>query len=407
MPYQQRGETPMPNWTTFEAFLKEAQATPTDQRQTLVDTLLRERLYWPWVNDNMVTFIYSAPNTVRVALNLDTIKSDPPFAPLERLEGTSLFYVTRQFERDDLLDYLLAVNDPMTPLAQERDIVRRIERFWHTDPRNPAKITSGQADVSVVRLDHARPFPDWSKLNRVPRGKIHNHTISSKQLGFDDRQLWVYTPPDYDETFDKEYPMLILQDGQWMFGALQIPQMADALIKHGVLEPLIIVSKHSGNQQDRIKNYVSNDKHYNYLMLELLPFMQANYRVDATNLGIGGVSAGGIAAAHAALKNPAVFERIIMISPPLGKGIAQDELRKYKDRFEKAKKLPERIFHAVGRYESRSRFLLPSQVLNAVLSQRDDVAYHYTEIGSGHGLVAFRSVFPEALQWAFPGKVGV
>lgn len=397
----------MPNWKTFEAFLQDALATPPDQRQTVVDDLLRERIYWPWVDGNRATFIYSAPNTVRVALNLDTIQSDPPFAPMKRLEGTSLFYVTRQFQDDDLLDYLLAVNDPMTPLAQERDIVRRIERFWRTDPRNPLKIQTGQAEVSVVRMNNARPFPDWGKLHRVPRGKVHHHTIGSKQLGFTDRQLWVYTPPDYDDTFDKEYPMLILQDGQWMFGALQIPLMADALIKHGVLEPLIIVSKHSGNQQDRIKNYVSNDKHYNYLMLELLPFMQANYRVDPTNLGIGGVSAGAIAAAHASLKNPGVFERLIMVSPPLGKGIAQDQLRQYKDRFEKAKKLPERIFQSVGRYESKSRFVLPAQVLYGVLSKRDDIAYRYIEVGSGHGLVGFRSVFPEALQWAFPGAVGV
>lgn len=397
----------MPNWKTFEAFLQDALATPPDQRQTVVDDLLRERIYWPWVDGNRATFIYSAPNTVRVALNLDTIQSDPPFAPMKRLEGTSLFYVTRQFRDDDLLDYLLAVNDPMTPLAQERDIVRRIERFWRTDPRNPLKIQTGQAEVSVVRMNNARPFPDWGKLYRVPRGKVHHHTISSKQLGFTDRQLWVYTPPDYDDTFDKEYPMLILQDGQWMFGALQIPLMADALIKHGVLEPLIIVSKHSGNQQDRIKNYVSNDKHYNYLMLELLPFIQANYRVDATNLGIGGVSAGAIAAAHASLKNPGVFERLIMVSPPLGKGIAQDQLRQYKDRFERAKKLPERIFQSVGRYESKSRFVLPAQVLYGVLSKRDDIAYRYIEVGSGHGLVGFRSVFPEALQWAFPGAVGV
>ncbi len=397
----------MPNWKSFEAFLQDAQAALPEQRQAIVDELLRERIYWPWVEGNRATFIYSAPNTVRVALNLDTIQADPPFAPMQRLEGTSLFYVTRQFQDDDLLDYLLAVNDPMTPLAQERDIVRRIEQFWRTDPRNPAKIQTGQAEVSVVRMNNARPFPDWGKLNRVPRGQVHQHTISSKQLGFTDRQLWVYTPPDYDDTFDKEYPMLILQDGQWMFGALQIPQMADALIKHGVLEPLIIVSKHSGNQQDRIKNYVSNDKHYNYLMLELLPFMQANYRVDATNLGIGGVSAGAIAAAHASLKNPGVFERLIMVSPPLGKGIAQDQLRQYKDRFEKAKKLPERIFQSVGRYESKSRFVLPAQVLYGVLNKRQDVAYRYVEIGSGHGLVAFRSIFPEALQWAFPGEVGV
>lgn len=218
----------MPNWTSFEAFLKDALATPTEQRQGLVDALLRERIYWPWVVGNQATFIYAAPNTKRVALNLDTIKADPPFAPLQPLEGTTLFYLTRRFERDDLLDYLLAVNDPMTPLAKERDIVSRIRNYWRVDPRNPDKIDTDQMQVSVVRMENARPFPDWGKFNQVPRGKIHHHTISSKQLGFTDRTLWVYTPPNYEETFDQEYPMLILQDGQWMMGPLQIPQMADA-----------------------------------------------------------------------------------------------------------------------------------------------------------------------------------
>lgn len=392
----------MPRWNSFYAFLGEAQQTPPEQRQALVDDLLRERQDWPWVEENIATFIYVGMGVRRVALNLDVIPGDPPFAPMVNLEGTSLWYVSREFDRDDLLDYLLAVNDPMTPLANEKDIVSRISRFWRLDPMNPVKMSTAQMNVSVLRMADARPFPDWSKMVRVPRGQVYEHTINSTQLRFSGRKVWVYTPPDYEDNPGKMYPLLIFQDGQWAVGPLQLPYIADALIKHSQMQPCVVAMVQSGDQKDRIKNYVSNDKHYLFVLTELLPFLQTQYRIDSANLGIGGVAVGAIAAAHAALKNPAVFSHLIMISPPLGKGIAQEQLRTYIGRFESAAVLPKRIFQSVGRYETRARFYLPAQILNAVLVQRQDTAYTFVEIGSGHGLVAFRSILPEALAWAYP-----
>jgi len=394
-------------WDTFDAFLEQAQSTPVDERQALVDNLLRGRSEWPWINGKRATFIYTSLAAERVALNLDTIETDPPFDPMTQLEGTTLWYVTRAFTDDDLLDYLLAVDDPMTPLANDKNIMQRITDHWQVDPRNPAKMVTAQMTVSVLRMSGARPFPDWTKMHRVPRGNIEEHSIDSNQLGFNNRKVWVYTPPGYEPDADTQYPLLILQDGQWCVGPLQIPHMTDTLIKHNRMEPVIIAMVQSGDQRDRIKNYVSNDKHYLFLLMELLPFLQTHYPIDSTNLGIGGVAVGAIAAAHAALKNPAVFTHLAMISPPLGRGIAQDQLREYIDRFENANALPRRVFQSVGRYETRSRFYLPARALQAVLSKRDDVAYKYTEIGSGHGLIAFRSIFPEALAWIYSSKAGV
>jgi len=393
----------MARWTSFLNFLAEAQQTPEDQRQALVDELLRERLEWPWIEKYQATFIYVSIGAKRVALNLDTIKGDPPFAPMTKLEGTTLWYVNREFERDDLLDYLLAIDDPMTPLATEKDVVGRISNHWRVDPLNPTKMNTAQMTVSVLRMGQARPFPDWTKMTRVPRGKIFEHSMNSTQLNFNHRKVWVYTPPGYDDMGPSfMYPLLILQDGQWGVGPLQVPAIADALIKHNRMQPVVIAMVQSGDQKDRIQNFVSNDKHYLFVLTELLPFLQTQYRIDSANLGIGGVAVGAIAAAHAALKNPAVFSHLIMISPPLGKGIAQDKLKEYVGRFEKANVLPKRVFQSVGRYETRSRFYLPAQVLNSVLTKREDVDYQFTEIGSGHGLVGFRSIMPEALAWAFP-----
>jgi enterochelin esterase-like enzyme len=395
----------MARWNSFADFLAEAEKiTSNGQRQALVDELIDERRDWPWVEGNKATFIYSSLGARKnVALNLDTIKGDPPFAPMTNMPGTTFWYVTREFETDDLLDYLLAIDDPMTPLATERDIVSRVSNYWRVDPMNPLRMRTAQQEVSVLRMGEARPFPDWSALRAVPRGKVNEHAIDSFNLGYKGRKLWVYTPPGYEGS-GMVYPLLILQDGQWANGPLQVPYIADALIKHKRMKPVVIAMVQSGTQPERVREYTVNDRHYAALLTEVLPFVQVNYRIDSTTLGVGGVALGAVAAAHAALKNPAVFNSLIMISPPLGKGDSEDLLMQLEQRFGGAEVLPRRIFQSVGRYEAKSRFVKPAHELKAILSAKPKVAYQFTEIGSGHGLVGFRSIFPEALAWAFPGE---
>ncbi len=395
----------MPRWTDFDTFVAEVERARRDgDRQTLVDELMIERREWPWIQGNKATFIFNSLGARKnVSLNLDTIKADPPFAPLKQLEGTTLWHLTRTFAEDDLLDYLLAVDDPLTPLSQEADILARVTQFWRVDPANRLKMSTEQQDVSVLRMTDARPYLDWTALGAVPRGTVDTLTFDSDQLHFKGRSLWVYTPPGYEGS-GLAYPLLILQDGQWANGPLQVPAIADALIKHNRLAPLVIAMVQSGAQSERLLEYTSNDQHYNSLVLEILPLMQSQYRIDSAHIGIGGVANGAVAAAHAALKNPAVFNSLIMISPPLGKGQDEDLLSQYRARFEQASVLPSRIFQSVGRYEGKARFLRPAQALHNILDKRSMNGYTYTEIGSGHGLVAFRSIMPEALAWAFPPK---
>lgn len=394
----------MPRWDSFDSFMTEATEADTDQRQELVNDLLHERGEWPWVEDGHATFIYTGMGVERVALNLDTIKGDPPFAPMSNLEGTTFWYVTHDFDNDDLLDYMLAVDDPMTPLAEETNVVGRISKHWRVDGMNPTKMMTAQMTVSVLRMQDARPFPNWKAMSRVPRGTVYEHSVNSTQLQFSGRKVWVYTPPGYEPDGNQSYPLLILEDGQWCVGPLQIPYVADTLIKHNRLAPVIIAMVQSGDQKERIKTFVSNDKHYLFLLMELMPFLQMEYKIDSAKVGIGGVAMGAIAAAHAVLKNPAVFSGLALVSPPLGKGVAQKELLAYASRFEEAPTLPARIFQSVGRHETRSRFYLPAQLLSQILGKREDLDYQYVETGSGHGLVGFRSILPEALAWVFPGN---
>ncbi len=399
----------MPRWGSFDAFLEDTEyAVNDEERQQMVNELLVEHPHWPWIEGNRATFIFSRFGTQSAALNLDTIKADPPFDPMSNISGTTLWYVRRDFSDDDLLDYMLAIDDPMTPLATETDIVGRVSRHWRVDPLNPVQISTAQMNVSVLRMNNARPFPDWSLMNGVPRGKVYEHTFGSAQMGFTSRKLWVYTPPDYEGS-GLVYPLLVMMDGQWAVGPLQLPYIVDALIKHKRMQPVVIVMKQSAGQQSRIRDYASNDRHYSAILTELLPFVQTHYRIDSTNLGLGGVGVGAVAAAHAALMNPAVFSHLMMLSPPLGKGVAQEKLSLYAERFETADLLPSRIFQSVGRYETRSRFYKPGKELRDILQARQNehggIDYKFVEIGSGHGLVAFRGILPEALAHVFPGEV--
>ncbi|RMF81398.1 MAG: hypothetical protein D6737_05270 [Chloroflexi bacterium] len=394
----------MARWTTFEEFLAEARSVDNDrERQDLVVELLRDRTEWPWITGNRATFVYSRMGTKSAAVNLDTIERDPPFEPMTNLPGTSLWYVTLKFAPDDLLDYLLAINDPMTPLAQEKDIRSRLEH-WHPDQRNPLRMRTPEMDVSVLRMPYARPFPDWSAMamQNVPRGNVVTHTIDSVNLNMQGRKVWVYAPYGYAVT-DMAYPLLIMQDGQWNAGPLQVASIVDVLAKHQHVQPMVVAMVQSAGPRDRENEYIDNDNYSAFVINELLPFLTNTYRIRETDFGIGGVAAGAVAAAHVALAHADVFTRLIMISPPLGRGRYEEQLRQYNERFAQAMQLPKRIFQSVGRYEMGSRFYEPAQRLKTILEQRDDVAYKYVEIGSGHGLVNFRAVMPEALSWAFPG----
>ena len=387
-------------WPTFLKFLDEARESTVQHRRDMVRALLNQHVF-PWIEDDLATFVSIQPGAERVAVNLDSIDEDPPFMPMVRLDGTDMWYLQRQFSSDELLDYLIVVDDPMTPLSTETDILSRIQNFWQTDSLNPSSIRTAQLETSVLRMPDARPFPDWQAMTDVPRGQVFEHLFDSASLNFTDRKLWVYTPPGYDRNGSQSYPLLIMLDGQWMNGPLQVPYIADALIKHNQMEPVVIAMKQSAGQSGRGRDYVSNDDHLSALTDELIPMLQQEYRINTTDVGIAGAGVGAIASAHAALRSPFTFTRLGMMSPPLGAGSFEEQLRQYYERFQMNPTLPKRIFQSVGAYEQYERFYKPGLQLSELLTRRagekDNVDYQFVEIGSGHSLLAFRSVAPELL----------
>ena len=393
-------------WDSFIQFLCEVYQTPPDQRQALADELLASPAGFPWVERNKATFVFESPGAQNVALNIDIVNRDPPFETMTRLEDTSLWYFQRYFERDALIDYMFAVDDPGTPLAQEIDLMQRVGRYWQSDPLNALSLQAQQVSASILQMPRARPVPSWRAMPSVPRGSVYRHRFNSAQLNFSNRSLWVYTPPGYAPDQTESYRLLILLDGQWAMTALEVPYIVDALVKHGRMQPIIIAMLAGGDQTERLDEYIGNDKLYAMLAAELLPYLQTEHRIEPLNLGLGGMGEGALAAMHAALKNPAIFGQLIMLSPPLGRAPAVQLLKDYIERFRDLPILPNRIFQSLGRYEHDMRYVQPALALRGILENRmrhdPDLRYRFVELGSGHSLAAFKSILPEALAHAFP-----
>jgi poly-gamma-glutamate synthesis protein (capsule biosynthesis protein) len=123
----------------------------------------------------------------------------------------------------------------------------------------------------------------------------------------------VYLPPCYDQT-DRLYPVLYLMHGSnsddrhWF--ELGLAETLDEQIATGELPPMIVALPFG--------NWLANENRFdavsweNVFLLEFLPEVEANYRVDAgqATRAIGGISRGGFWAFSIAFRHPDLFSAV-------------------------------------------------------------------------------------------------
>jgi predicted alpha/beta superfamily hydrolase len=158
------------------------------------------------------------------------------------------------------------------------------------------------------------------------------------------RTLRVLLPPGYDAPGNRErrYPVLYLNDGQNLFDAAtstftgrewRVDETVRALAAAGRLPPLIVVGIDHAGRHERFHEYFpyvdpflrppdpdpQGRRYPAFLVDEVLPFVESRYRVsrDPAERGIGGSSAGGLAAIYAAVKRPGTFGRLLVESPSI------------------------------------------------------------------------------------------
>jgi enterochelin esterase-like enzyme len=203
-------------------------------------------------------------------------------------------------------------------------------------------------------------------------GDLRLHSLTSKTFG-NTRTLRVLLPAGYDEDRNRSrlYPVLFLNDGQNLFdpatAALnpmewRVDETLRDLTRSGAVPPLVVVGIDSAGRRGRFKEYFPwvdeflqppepepQGKQYPaFLVDEVLPFVRARYRVrrDAEGMGVGGSSAGALAALYAVIARPGTFGRLLLESPSL----YVDDFHVVRDAA-RVRSWPSRIYLGVGTNE--------------------------------------------------------
>jgi enterochelin esterase-like enzyme len=169
----------------------------------------------------------------------------------------------------------------------------------------------------------------------VNAGQLRKHEQFSSRYLRNSRDLVVYLPPGYDEQPGRHFPVLYMHDGQNLFDGRtafvqgmdwHVGDAADSAIIDGHVEPMIIVGIYNTGKS-RISEYTPTrvpklgggraDRYGKFMLNELMPLIQSNYRVERGPLhtGIGGSSLGGLVSLYLGLRMPHVFGKIAALSP--------------------------------------------------------------------------------------------
>ncbi|MGA7402683.1 MAG: alpha/beta hydrolase-fold protein [Candidatus Sulfotelmatobacter sp.] len=236
--------------------------------------------------DGSVTFRFRAPNAQEVKLDLEGVE---PVAMQKDDQG--VWAVTPAPLAPDYYGYSFLV-----------DGVRII------DPQNPLLVPNLLTPASAVHVPGPTSLP-W-ELNDVPHGEIHHHFYKSL-VAADERDYYVYTPPGYESSHKKKYPVLYLlhgysDDASGWTAVGRANVILDNLIAQGKARPMIIVMPLGYGTMGMIQqswgawsNTELRDANFKKfteaLLTEVMPQVEKEYRItqDRNARAIAGLSMGG------------------------------------------------------------------------------------------------------------------
>lgn len=255
-------------------------------------------------SDRQVTFRLRAPKATTVAVNGQWPNGS---APMTR--GSN--------------DVWSVTVGPIEPGVWEYSF--RVDELTMIDPGNPAIKPMREPRTSILHIPGDPPLV--FDFQDVPHGVVRSHTYRSKSLGRL-RGLSVYTPPGYDKSRAR-FPTLYLQHGSgdnqdtWTVHG-KAHWILDNLIAQGRAKPMVVVMMDghaaSPGSSDNTGQFERD------LLEDVLPFIEANYRVkaDAASRGIVGLSMGGGQSLTIGLKHANRFAWVggFSASVPTGDAVA-------------------------------------------------------------------------------------
>ena len=255
----------------------------------------------------LVTFLWrGTPETQNVLVVWSPFAGvQPQDFLMTQLGDSDVWYLTTRELRGARFLYGLSPND----LLDSRALGVWAERSPQADPLNPRQL----AGRSVAELPGAPPQP-WSiKYPETPAGTVREHHVTSDLLGTE-RTVSVYTPPGYQEA-GAPHHLLVVFDKAIYENVVPVSIILDNLIAASRIPPTVAVLI-SNPAEIRNSDLLFGDTFVDFadfIATELVPWVRTRYNVsrDPSETVIGGVSAGGVAAAHTGLRHSDIFGNVL------------------------------------------------------------------------------------------------
>lgn len=373
---------------TFEQMLAQADTTPIYLREALVDSFLD---YWSSIT---IPPVHVAPDsdygTAAFVLTTDgssaTVAGDfngwnPDADHLVRLDGTTLFYVVKRFEREARFDYKFVLPG----------------NNWILDPRNPRTLLGGFGPNSQMWMPAYTPPPEVNTDTTVEHGTSQSFTIHSDILN-NTRTVTVYLPAGYGLDTLHAYPVLYTHDGPDYRNLLHIHNVADYLIGHGDVPPFIVVTVPWANPPGREGEYHMNPNFARFFVEELIPRVDSSFATLATREGraIVGESSAGLGAVYLAWEKPDHFKWAIGQS-----GYYSYNGDALMDSISAAPTYDLHFYLEVGTYETAlgSVNMVTAQQRLATTLQQKGYDYQAIYVPDGHSWGNWQRTIGDALRW--------
>jgi enterochelin esterase family protein len=279
----------------------------------------------------LVTFVWIGEGGT-VGLHTQVIKAANRYStPLERVEGTDVWYASGPARRDVRTVYQYVVDDPLLGLAagerpniddMMKDLEENAARSF-ADPFNPRRLfpmgglyltreLAPEHWTSLLELDRAAPVP-W--YDAPPQsGTMIDHAFHSDVFG-NDRTVTIYTPPGY-ERGGGPYPLVLAFDGEYSLRIGQTNLALDNLIAAGRIPPVVAAFVWNASPTSRFVELPCNDDMPRMLADELLPLLHDGYDVttDPARVVVSGASYGGLVSSWVAFCRPDLFGNVLSMS---------------------------------------------------------------------------------------------
>ena len=177
---------------------------------------------------------------------------------------------------------------------------------------------AGLGSLAAAPADTARTAASAPAFRH---GDVVPFTIPSRHQGRA-RHGWVYTPPGYAAGRDTSLGLVLAFDGAEYLEEVPLPRLLDSLYAAGRIPPLVAVLLDDSTGAVRLDDLANRAWFVEFLSDELLPWVRKTWRVthDPRRVIVTGSSAGGLAAAHVALKRPGLFGNVLSQSGAYWRG---------------------------------------------------------------------------------------